>query len=158
MSSLSIAEVLTAISDHESLILFNTIAVASGSTDTLKSQAGITRKQYYSRISKLTNAGLVTRKNRNHFLTSFGKIVYDAQKIIAIAVENYWKLKALDSFQLSPSAGSQLPIEEYHRIIGYLFGGNNEIKKILLKCKNKNDSHNFVATQKEENYIPVNTS
>jgi hypothetical protein len=63
--------------------------------------------------------------------SSFGKIVYDAQLMIGKAAENYWKLKALDSFKLSLSDSPQLPDEEYNRVIDTLMSGNDEIKNIL---------------------------
>jgi hypothetical protein len=130
--------VIKAISDDKSLALFNTIALASGDGDALKTTLKLTRRQYYSRMAGLTGAGLVTRKNGDYFVTSFGKIVYDAQSIIGKAVESYWKLKALDSFDIS-SASPQLPAEEYSRIIDTLMSGNDEIKDILRKHNNKDD-------------------
>lgn len=90
-------------------------------------------------MSGLVNAGMVKRKNGNYFITSFGKIVYDAQLMIGKAVESYWKLKALDSFKLSSSASPQLPAEEYNKVIDVLMNGNDEIKDILHKSNNEND-------------------
>ncbi len=149
MGSLSIADVIKAISDDNSLVLFNTIALASGNSDVLKTTLKLTRKQYYSRISGLVNAGLITRKNGNYFVTSFGKIVYNVQLMIGKAVESYWKLKALDSFKLSSTASPQLPAEEYNRVIDTLMNGNDEIKDILHRYDNKND---ITPTQKEKVY------
>ncbi len=45
--------------------------------------------------------GIVRRKNGKHFLTAFGKVVYDAQSTVRKPVESYWKLKAIDSIDLS---------------------------------------------------------
>jgi hypothetical protein len=149
MASLSIVDVIQAISDDKSLVLFNTIALASGNADTLKRTLKLTRRQYYSRMAGLTGAGLVIRKNGNYFVTSFGKIVYDAQLMIGKAVESYWKLKALDSFTLSSSASHQLPAEEYNKVIDVLMNGKDEIKDILRKFDNKND---ITPTQKEKVY------
>jgi hypothetical protein len=149
MGSMSIVDVIKAISDNKSLMLFNTIALTSGNRDTLKTTLKLTRRQYYSRMSGLVNAGLVTRKNGNYFVTSFGKIVYDVELMIGKAVESYWKLKALDSFKLSSSANPQLPAEEYNRVIDTLMSGNDEIKDILNIYNNKND---IAAAQKEKVY------
>ena len=149
MGSLSIVDVIKAISDDKSLVLFNTIALASGNADTLKTTLKLTRKQYYSRMAGLTSAGLVIRKKGNFFLSSFGRLVYDAQLRIGKAVENYWKLKAIDSFDIL-SAGPQLPAEEYSRVIDTLMNGNDEIKNILHRYDNKND---ITPTQKEKVYI-----
>ncbi|MDQ6863801.1 MAG: hypothetical protein M3044_08245 [Thermoproteota archaeon] len=59
MSSVSV--ILSAISDDKSLLLFNTIALASGDSSILISRLKLTRKQYYSRMLDLINAGLVRR-------------------------------------------------------------------------------------------------
>jgi predicted transcriptional regulator len=101
MGSLSISDTIKAISDDKSLTLFNTVALASGNTDILRKTLKLTRRQYYSRMSDLVDAGLVIRKNGKYFLTSFGRLVYEAQMIIGKAVGIFWKLKAIDSFETS---------------------------------------------------------
>jgi hypothetical protein len=125
---ISIADVLDTISDDKSLVLFNTIALSnSDGSDILISKLKLTRKQYYSRISKLVKVDLVVRRNRKYFLTSLGKIVYDAQKIIGNAVGDYWKLKAVDTLEIT----DQMPKEEYNKIINALIG-NEKIKEGLI--------------------------
>jgi len=52
-------------------------------------------------MSALARAGVIMRKNGNYFLTSFGKVVYEAQSLIENARQNYWKLKAIDSIESS---------------------------------------------------------
>ena len=118
--------VLAAISDKQSLELFRFIASTNGDSDTLRAKLNLTRKQYYSRLSRMTKAGLVKRKNGKHFLTAFGKVVYDAQTTIEKAVNNFWKLKAVDSLELS----ADLPDEERVKLIDGLLD-NKEIKEIL---------------------------
>ena len=94
---ISIAEVLDAICDDKSLKLFRAIATEGGNSEDLSVQLRLSRKEYYSRMSRLMKTGIVKRKNGKHFLTAFGKVVYEAQKIFTKAVENNWKLKAIDS-------------------------------------------------------------
>jgi hypothetical protein len=118
--------VLSAIADKQSLELFRYIAVKNGDTDNLRTATNLTRKQYYSRISRMAKAGLVKRKNGKHSLTAFGKVVYDAQTTIEKAVDNYWKLKAIDSLEMS----DELPREERIKLIDNLLD-NNDIKGIL---------------------------
>jgi predicted transcriptional regulator len=118
--------VLSAISDKDSLKLFRYIADTDGDSDTLRDKTKLTRKQYYSRISRMTRVGLVKRKNGKHSLTAFGKVVYDAERIIDKAISNYWKLKAIDSLDLS----KDLPKEEKIKLIDNLLD-NKEIKEIL---------------------------
>ena len=125
---ISIADVLDTISDDKSLVLFNTIALSnSDGSDILISKLKLTRKQYYSRISKLVKVDLVVRRNGKYFLTSLGKIVYDAQKIIGNAVGDYWKLKAVDTLEIT----DQMPKEEYNEIINALIE-NEKLKEGLI--------------------------
>jgi hypothetical protein len=124
----SIANILSAIADDKSLVLFNTIAIAGGDSDILITRLDVTRKQYYSRISALMKTGLISRKDRQYMLTSLGKIVYDAQLMIVRATNTYWKLKAIDSLETE----HKLPADERNKIINTLID-NQDIVKILVK-------------------------
>ncbi|CAN5382754.1 hypothetical protein BH18THE2_BH18THE2_38410 [soil metagenome] len=127
---ISVTDILKAISDDKSLLLFNTIAITNGETEIQVREMGLTLKQYYSRMAKLTKADLVRRKNGKYFLTLMGRIVYDSQMIIGKALNYYWKLQALDSIQTSSSAA--VPREELTKLIDTLIE-NHEIKDILIK-------------------------
>ena len=127
----SVVEILEAISDVKSLKLFNTIATKGGNSDDLSVQLKLSRKEYYSRMSRLTKTGMVKRKNGKHFLTAFGKVVYDAQVTIRKAVESYWKLKAIDSIDLS----DEITVKERDKLIQTLLD-DVEIREILSKHAN----------------------
>ncbi|MDQ6864547.1 MAG: hypothetical protein M3044_12060 [Thermoproteota archaeon] len=130
MKSECLAEFIKLISDDKSLLIFNTIFVASGdSSDILINQLKLTRKQYYSRITRLVKAGLVKRQKGRYFLTSFGTVIYDAQRLLGNAVKNYWKLKALDS--LGGADNDTIPEDERNKIIDQMIT-NRQIKEILL--------------------------
>jgi predicted transcriptional regulator len=122
----TVDSVLASISDKQSLELFRYIAVTNGNSEDLRAKINLTRKQYYSRLSRMTKAGIVKRKNGRHSLTAFGKVVYDAQTIIEKAVNSYWKLKAVDSLETS----DDLPKEERLKLIDNLLD-NKDIKEIL---------------------------
>jgi hypothetical protein len=128
-----LGEVIKLISDHKSLLIFKTIFLASGdsgdSGENLRTQLKLTKKQYYSRISRLTKAGLVNRQKRRYFVTAFGRVIYDAQRLLESAVNNYWKLKAIDS--LGVANDDKVPREERKKIIDLMIG-NPQIKEILL--------------------------
>jgi len=142
----TVANILNAISDDKSLALFNIIA--NHSSDFRISKANLTFKQYYSRISNLIKSDLISRKNRRYFLTSFGKIVYDAQKRIEEAAEDHWKLKAIDSVERSDNHG--LPAEEFNKIIDTLIK-NHQIKNILFASplRATDCNYSFSRTEKE---------
>jgi predicted transcriptional regulator len=91
----------------------------------------LTTKQYYSRLSGLMAAGLIRRKNGKYSLTLIGKIVYDVQINIGKALSYYWKLKAIESIEMS-SSGARLPKEELTQLINALID-NHFIKDFLIK-------------------------
>jgi len=124
----SVVEILEAISDVKSLKLFDTIATKGGNSEDLSVQLKLSRKEYYSRMSRLMKTGMVKRKNGKHFLTAFGKIVYDAQVTVKKAVESYWKLKAIDSIDLS----DEITVKERDKLIHTLLD-DVEIREILSK-------------------------
>jgi hypothetical protein len=80
-------------------------------------------------MSGLIKAGLVKRQRGRYLLTAFGKVIYSAQMSLEAKIEralnNYWKLKAIDSLEM-PSR------EENDKVISMLID-NQEIKDILIK-------------------------
>jgi hypothetical protein len=124
---------LKAIADEKTLTLFNVIAAEGGNTDTLRKKATFTRKQYYMRISVLMKAGLIRRNNGIYSLTSLGKVVHTAQSLVGEAVDNYWKLKAIDSIESSEHNNNAFSTEERKKIMDSLIDKESEIKDILLK-------------------------
>ena len=127
-----VSDTLSAISNDKSLVLFNTIALTSGDRGVLTSRLNLTRKQYYSRMFGLINAGLVRRKNGKYFVTSFGKVVYESQELIGKAIQHLSKLKAIDSIE-----SAEFPASELSKVINTLIT-NKELKEILIgrKCNN----------------------
>lgn len=124
----SITDALKRISDDRALTLFNSIAVHR---DIHLREMNLSTKQYYSRLSGLMSAGLIRRDNGKYSLTLIGKIVYDAYLKICTALSCYWKLKAIDSIEMSsPSAG--LSKEELTQLINALID-NHFIKDLLIK-------------------------
>jgi len=92
--------ILAAISDETTSDIFRAIASAVSNTDILITQLKLTRKQYYSGVSKLTKSDLVKRQKGKYLLTTLGKVISRAQINLETKIENalnnYWKLKAID--------------------------------------------------------------
>ncbi|MFL6455669.1 MAG: hypothetical protein ACJ71G_01725 [Nitrososphaeraceae archaeon] len=140
------AVVLKAICDNRSLELFRIVALAKQDTDTLISKTKLTRKQYYSRVSSLMNAGLIKRKNGKHTMSAFGKVIYYTTLLtIENAVNYYWKLKVIDSFEIS----NNLTSEEREEVIDNLID-NHEIKTVLVS-NNKSESPQSLLMQNNSN-------
>ena len=99
METVSIEDVMKAVSDSKSLDMFRSIAKGSIESEVLKQTKGLSKKQYYFRMRQLLKAGLVQRIKGSFSLTCLGAVVYHAQLIVEKGVNNYWKLKAIDSIQ-----------------------------------------------------------
>ena len=126
-----VSDILTAISDDKSLIMFNAIALMPTGSNILIRKSGLTRRQYYMRMCLLTKAGLISKRNGKYILTSFGRWVYDAYRLIVKAEDNFWKLRAIDSFE---SSDRGMSTEELSKIIGKLIV-EDDLKEILLGSK-----------------------
>src|SRR5918911_2174659 len=130
---ISVADVLKAISDKTSLALLKIVALTKPNTEILIIKTKLTRKQYYSRMSKSMKAGLIKRINGRYTLTGFGKLIYyNALITMENATSIYWKLKAIDSLEMS----DDLPLEERQKIIDS-FIDNERINEVLIShnCK-----------------------
>jgi hypothetical protein len=121
-----VAKVFESLSDNVSLGLFTTIAHESINSVVLRNKVKITRKQYYSRLSKMMKAGLIKRNNGKLVVTAFGKIVYKVQETVENASSNQWKLRAIDSIELS----DELPGEERKQLLESLID-NKQLREIL---------------------------
>ena len=127
----SITDVLKKISDDKTLTLFNSIAISSEGGNIHLREINLSKKQYYSRLSGLMGAGLIRRRKGKYSHTLAGKIVYDAHLNIGKALSYYWKLKAIESIEMS-SAGIRLSKEELTQLIDDLID-NHFIKDFLIK-------------------------
>jgi hypothetical protein len=126
----SISFILKKISDDKALTLLNNIALTKDNSQVPLREMNLSAKQYYSRISGLISAGLIKKKQSQYCLTALGKVVYDAHTVIGKALSYYWKMKAIESIQLS--ASQEFPIEDMQMLIKSLID-NHQVRDILLK-------------------------
>ena len=145
MEKPSITSILKKISDDKALTLFNSIAVSNGDRYIPLREMNLTTKQYYSRISGLMDAGLIKRHKGKYSLTLLGKVVYDSQMVIGKALDYYWKLKAIESIEMS--SGASLPGGELSQLLNALID-NHQIKDILMKTISVSASENKSTASK----------
>ena len=127
---ISIIDILIALSDDKAFTLYNTIALGDRHNfKTLIKNMGITPHQYYSRILKITKAGLVKKENGEYVITALGNVVYEAVSMVGKALNHYWALKAIDSLQSSSEIDSK---EHISKLIDTLVN-DPQIKKILTQ-------------------------
>ncbi len=79
-------------------------------------------------MSRLMKTGLVKRKNGKHYLTAFGKVIFDAELILGKAVDNNWRLRAIDSIDLS----NDITMNERSKLIDSIVD-DLKIKEIVLR-------------------------
>jgi predicted transcriptional regulator len=88
-------------------VIFSTLAdklsmnIITAASRGLKSNSnGLTdqsKKQYYSRLKRLVDAGLLEKQESLYKLTTFGSLVYENHfKTMEKIVPNYWQIKSID--------------------------------------------------------------
>jgi hypothetical protein len=123
----SVGDIIQSISDSKSLDLFRSIAKGNMESEELKETKGLSRKQFYTRTSQLLKQGLIQRNKGSFSLTCLGIIVYHAELIIEAGVNNYWKLKAIDSIESS----GEIVEQERVKIIKTILD-DNTVQNILV--------------------------
>jgi predicted transcriptional regulator len=121
--------VIKLLSDQKSLDLFNTIAREEGMnrSESLRVKLKLTKKPHYQRMSALVRSGLVMkRQDHKYYLTAFGHIIYQVLLTMYGAMDEFWKLKAIDSLN------NNIPAQERKAIMDSMIG-NEKIKKLLYR-------------------------
>ena len=57
----------------------------------------MSRKQYYLRISKFIETGMIKRKDGIYILTLFGNVIHEVQLILLELIKSHWQPEAVDS-------------------------------------------------------------
>jgi predicted transcriptional regulator len=123
------AQVLDAISDEISFNMLKIIKNNAKNSETLRDELNISAKQCYVRIAKLVGTGLVKRNGGCYSITSFGRLIFQAQAKVAKAIENLSKLKIVDAIR-----SSDLPKDEHTKLIDELID-DEELKEMIVKSK-----------------------
>jgi hypothetical protein len=124
--SISKLQVLQAISDPLSLELLEAVAKKAATSDDYMQMLDISRKQYYGRSSRLVNADLIKPIDGRYFLTSFGKLVYQAQLKISAAARCASELRMIDAIK----SHSGLSDKEQKNLVDIIIV-DSEIKKLF---------------------------
>jgi hypothetical protein len=128
-------DIFAVLSNPVGLKLFKLIAAAS-LTDTavmitsnfLQSQTQVTKKQYYSNMSRLVNkTDLISKKHGRYVLSNYGKVVFHSLDIINRGSKYFWALKALDNDEFS---SNDIPAEQMLEISSKLIE-DKDIQKII---------------------------
>lgn len=96
---------------------------------TIMEELKLSRKQFYSITSHLTDVGIVQRTSGLYHLTAFGKLVANAIKIVEDTTKIHSKLKAIDVISRSEEITKDEIIKSIHALI------DNERVRELVKLK-----------------------
>jgi hypothetical protein len=128
-NNISLADVLNSISDDKSLSIFQLISDVNSNGEIILKKLDLSTKQYYSRISAMMATDLIKRQRGRYYLTPFGKVIYGCIMIAKNALNNYYKLKAIESTE-----GSDFSHEEFSKLVDALIE-NQQVKEFLTnKC------------------------
>ncbi len=139
-SHIPISTVMTAVCDAKSFNILATVAHAEVDSQFLLLETRLSTKAFYSRMSRLLKAGIISKKNRKYVITSLGEVVFYCLDLIASALNNYWRLSALDSL----SALDTLPKSEYIKTTKILLG-NQRIGTILVQHLEQSQNDNSIS-------------
>jgi len=88
-------DIFTVLGDKQSVEILT--ASYAGLRSTSSGIGNQTKKQYYVRLKRLVDLGLIEKHQSTYKLTSFGSIVYENHlKTMDKIVPNYWHIKSID--------------------------------------------------------------
>ena len=126
-NNMSVPDILKTISDDKSFAVFQLIANVNSNGEIILKKLGLTRKQYYSKISAMMATHLIKRQRGRYYLTPFGKVIYCCTMITKNALDNYYNLKTVEATE-----GSNFPNEEFNKLVDALID-NQQVKEFLTK-------------------------
>ena len=97
----TLVDILSLIAERKCSIIFSTIGELEGPAELQITRLNMTRKQFYSRISQLLKNDLIRKTHGKYELTLFGKVVFGIENKIQHSIDNYWKLKAIETLDES---------------------------------------------------------
>jgi predicted transcriptional regulator len=99
-----------------------------GFKSTSKSHKGnISKKQFYSRLKRLRDMGIIEKRNSVYRTTTFGSLIYNGQiKALEDIIANYWNLKAVDILK----SREDFPLGEKEKLIEEMIQ-NTSLKSII---------------------------
>ena len=90
------------------------IASSAGLQSTSDGIGNQTKKQYYVRLKRLVDFGLIEKHQSIYKLTSFGSIIYENHlKTMDKIMPNYWQIKSIDVLK----SRNDFPVEQKEKII-----------------------------------------
>jgi hypothetical protein len=106
-------DVFSTLADKQSVSILD--AAYAGFHSSSKGTAGLTKKQFYMRLKRLVNIGLVEKTAKSVYkLTTFGLLVYNNHlKTVDKLIPTYWQIKGIDALQ----SRDDFPLEQKEDLV-----------------------------------------
>jgi predicted transcriptional regulator len=90
-------------------------------------KGNISKKQFYARLKRLREIGVIEKRNSIYKTTTFGSLIYNGQiKALEDIIANYWNLKAVDVLK----SRQDFPLNEKEKLIEEMIQ-NSSLKSIV---------------------------
>jgi predicted transcriptional regulator len=82
----------------------------------------LSKKQFYVRLKRLRDAGIIERRNATYRTTTFGSLLFNGHiKTMEQILPNYWNLKAVDLLK----SRQDFPLQQKEKVIDEIFKNTN---------------------------------
>ena len=121
----SIEQVFASLADRHSLNIVK-MAYFGLKSSSISYKGNISKKQFYSRLKRLRDIGIIEKRNSVYRTTTFGSLIYNGQiKPFEDIMANYWNLKAVDVLK----SREDFPLPEKEKLIEEMIQ-NTSLKSI----------------------------
>jgi predicted transcriptional regulator len=108
-----IEQVFATLADRHSINIVK-MAYFGSKGSSMSRKGNISKKQFYSRLKRLRDIGLIEKRGSVYRTTTFGSLIYNGQiKPLEDIIENYWNLKAVDILK----SRQDFPLHEKEKLI-----------------------------------------
>ena len=122
----STEEVFAVLADRHSLNIVR-MAYFGLKSSSMNYKSHISKKQFYSRLKRLRDMGIIEKRNSTYRTTTFGSLIYNGQiRALENIIANYWNLKAVDVLK----AKQDFPLREKEKLIEEMIQ-NTSLKGIV---------------------------
>jgi predicted transcriptional regulator len=122
----SIEQVFAPLADRHSLNIIK-MAYFGFKGSSMSYKGNISKKQFYVRLKRLCDLGLIEKRNSVYRTTTFGSLIYNGQiKTLEDILANYWNLKAVDVLK----SRQDFPLHQKEKVIEEIIQ-NTGLKNIV---------------------------
>jgi predicted transcriptional regulator len=122
----SMEQVFATLADRHSLNIVK-MAYFGLKGSSMSYKGNISKKQFYARLKRLRDIGVIEKRNSVYKTTTFGSLIYNGQiKALEDIIANYWNLKAVDVLK----SRQDFPLNEKEKLIEEMIQ-NTSLKSIV---------------------------